>query len=158
MLRIIERNAGHAFAELGMDAVAEDEPPPLDVLLAFQRDGRAWVAVDGHDRPVAYLLAAVVDHAAHVEQVSVRPAWAGHRLGAALIEAAADWGRSHGLAALTLTTFREVAWNRPYYERLGFVVVDDRDLTDGLRQLRAHEAQLGLDRWPRVVMRRPLVN
>ena len=156
-LRTVEREAGRAFAELGMDAVADDEPLPVDALFAFQRDGRAWVAVDEDDRPVAYLLAAVVDRGAHVEQVSVRPDWAGHRLGAALIETAAGWGRRQGLAALTLTTFGEVPWNRPYYERLGFAVVDDRDLTDGLRQLRAHEAQLGLDRWPRVVMSRPFV-
>ena len=71
------------------------------------------------------MLAAVVDHGAHVEQVSVRPAWAGRRLGAALIEAVAGWGRRRGLAALTLTTFSEVPWNRPYYARLGFAVIGD---------------------------------
>jgi GNAT superfamily N-acetyltransferase len=156
-LRTIEREAGQAFRALGMDAIADDEPPSIDALLAFTRAGRAWVAVDGQERPVAYVLAAVVDGNAHVEQVSVRPAWARRRLGAALIETVAGWGQRRGLAAVTLTTFAEVAWNRPYYERLGFTVVGEPELTGGLRRRRAPESELGLDRWPRVVMSRPLV-
>ena len=38
----------------------------------------------------------------------------------ALIEHVAGWARAHGSPALTLTTFTEVPWNAPYYERLGF--------------------------------------
>ena len=47
--------------------------------------GRAWVAE--RDGEVAgYLLAAVVDGCAHVEQVSVDPAHARRRIGAALVD------------------------------------------------------------------------
>ena len=63
---------------------------------------------------------------------------------------------TRGLAAQTLTTFRDVAWNGPYYARLGFTVVPAEALTPGLRELRAAETARGLDRWPRVVMSRPL--
>jgi hypothetical protein len=55
---------------------------------------------------------------------------------------------------MTLMTFRDVPWNRPYYERLGFRVVDEPQLTNGPRELQAHEAALGINRWPRVAMRR----
>ncbi|HEX3960074.1 MAG TPA: GNAT family N-acetyltransferase, partial [Trebonia sp.] len=61
-----------------------------------------------------------------------------------------------GLAALTLTTFASVPWNAPYYRRCGFRVLDDEELTSGLRAIRHDEAELGLDRWPRVCMRRDL--
>jgi hypothetical protein len=37
----------------------------------YAHDGRAWVASDAADHPVAYALADVVDGAGHVEQVSV---------------------------------------------------------------------------------------
>ena len=47
-------------------------------------------------------------------------------------------------------------WNGPYYERCGFRVLADDELTPGLREIRAHEIALGLDRWPRVCMRRDL--
>ncbi len=155
-LPTLEREAGSLFREIGMDAIADGEPHSVTSLAEFQRDGRAWVAVNAQDEPVAYLLVEVVDGDAHVDQVSVNPTWARQRLGSALIETAADWAHAEGLPALTLTTFDHVPWNRPYYERLGFTVLDDQDLTHGLRQVRSRELEQGLDRWPRVVMRRPM--
>ena len=61
------------------------------------------------------------------------------------------------LDALTLTTFRDVPWNAPYYRRCGFRVLDEQEWTPGLRAIREREAGHGLDRWPRVCMRRDLV-
>ncbi len=55
---------------------------------------------------------------------------------------------------MTLTTYRDVPWNAPYYARLGFEVVADEDLGPGLRAVRELEVERGLDRWPRVVMTR----
>jgi GNAT superfamily N-acetyltransferase len=155
-LRELERAAGSIFRQLGMDAVADDEPPSTATLAVLQAAGRAWVSTDGADEPVAYMLVEVIDASAHIEQVSVHPRAARQGLGRALIETAAAWARQHGLEALTLTTYRDVPWNRPYYQRLGFHVVDDPQITPGLRRLRAQEADAGLDRWPRVVMRRSL--
>jgi ribosomal protein S18 acetylase RimI-like enzyme len=153
-LQDIERAAGAAFRALGMVAIADDEPPALDVLEHYRRAGRAWVACDDGDRPVGYLVCEPVDGALHIEQVSVHPDHAHRRLGRTLLAYAAERAREEGLTALTLTTFTEVPWNAPYYERLGFRVLDEAELTPGLRKIRAHEAELGLDRWPRVCMRR----
>ncbi|MBG0565150.1 GNAT family N-acetyltransferase [Actinoplanes aureus] len=152
-MREIEVAAGRMFAEIGMTQIARDEPLPAAELLDYQRDGRAWVAVDRADRPVAYLIAKWVDDVVHVEQVSVDPACAGRGLGKSLIEHVAGWAREHGSAALTLTTFADVAWNAPYYERLGFRRLAGDELTPGLRRIRAEEAAHGLDRWPRLAMR-----
>ncbi|WP_235530142.1 GNAT family N-acetyltransferase [Nocardioides sp. Root151] len=157
LLRAIERAAGEAFRAVGMAAVADDEPLSVDVLRGYVDGARAWVATDEMDRPVAYLIVDVVDGAGHVEQVSVHPDHAGRRLGSALIEEAASWAWRNGFTALTLTTFAEVAWNAPYYRRLGFRVLAPDQLGDELRRVRVHEAELGLDRWPRVAMSRPVV-
>lgn len=142
-----------------MDVIAQDEPPSLDVLARYQRDGRAWVATDEAGAPdvaVAYLLVELVDDAAHVEQVCVHPAYAGRRLGSALLDAAATWAKEHRATHLTLTTFAEVPWNAPYYARLGFHVLGEDQMGEGLRRIREHEAAHGLDRWPRVTMCRPV--
>lgn len=155
-LRELERAAGAPFRTVGMDAVADDEPPSLEVLAGFQQDGRAWVIDDDAGRPVAYLLVDVVDDGAHVEQMSVDPRHARRGLGRQLLAAAEAWARAQGLQALTLTTFAEVPWNAPYYRRLGFHVVAEHETSAALREIRAHEAARGLDVWPRVVMRRPL--
>ena len=114
LLLEIEREAGRAFADVGMPEIAAHDPGTVEALAG------AWVAVDEHDRPVAYLISDVVDGCAHIEQVSVAPSHARRGLGAALIDhLAAVTGRP-----LTLTTFRDVPWNAPYYERLGFRVFE----------------------------------
>lgn len=156
VLREIERAAGQSFREIGMIEVADDEPPTLETLREFQRAGRAWVCADTEERPVAYLIAGVIDGNVHVEQVSVRPEWRGLRIGWALIEHAAGWARAQGITTMTLTTFTEVPWNGPYYERRGFVRIPEVDVTVGLGAIRLAEKEHGLDRWPRVCMRRDL--
>ncbi|MFI7383794.1 GNAT family N-acetyltransferase [Streptomyces sp. NPDC049813] len=155
-LQDIEVAAGAAFRPLGMDAVADDEPPALAELEAFRRAGHCWVAAAGDGTVLAYLIGLPVDGAFHVEQVTVDPAAARRGIGRALLAHAADRARAAGLAAPTLTTFADVPWNAPYYERLGFQRLTDRALTPGLRAVRAAEAAHGLDRWPRVCMRREL--
>ncbi|MER6664045.1 GNAT family N-acetyltransferase [Amycolatopsis japonica] len=152
-LQDIERAAGEPFRALGMAAIADDDPPSIADLTAFQCDGRAWVW-DAGDGPVAYLLAEVVDGHGHIEQVSVHPDHARRGLGRRLIENAAEWASREGFAGLTLTTYAEVPWNAPYYARLGFATLDEESLTEGLRAVRAHEIARGLDAWPRVTMRR----
>ncbi|MEU5399883.1 GNAT family N-acetyltransferase [Streptomyces sp. NPDC005963] len=155
-LQDIERAAGEPFRALGMVEIADDDPPTLEALEGHRRAGRAWVAVANEGPPLGYLLDEVVDGAAHIEQVSVHPSAARRGLGRLLIDALADRAAAEGLTALTLTTFAEVPWNAPYYARLGFRTLGDAELTEGLRRIRRHEAELGLDRWPRVCMRRSL--
>ncbi|WP_224387416.1 GNAT family N-acetyltransferase [Pseudonocardia sp. ICBG1293] len=174
-LREIERAAGEPFRAIGLDVIADEEPPPAAVLAAYVVAGRAWVAERsaggtslGTERsaggtspgtgrsaaPVGYLLADLVDGCAHVEQVSVLPSQRGRRIGEGLVEHLAGWARDRGLPALTLTTYRDVPWNGPHWVRLGF-----RELIapgPGLRAIREHEAARGLDVWPRLAMRREL--
>ncbi|MEU1786195.1 GNAT family N-acetyltransferase [Streptomyces sparsogenes] len=155
VLQDIERAAGLCFRDIGMDEIADDEPLSLEELAGYQRDGRAWVAVNGEDRAVAYLITDPVDGNMHIEQVSVHPDSARRGLGRALIEHAAGRAAAEGAGALTLTTFVDVAWNAPYYAaRCGFRTLGEDELTPGLREIRRHEAAHGLDRWPRVCMRR----
>jgi len=154
VLRDIERAAGEPFRALDMATIADDEPPTIGELTEFQRAGRAWVWVDGADHPAAYVLTDVIDGYAHIEQVSVHPGHSRRGVGSALMDHVAQWGAARDLAGLTLTTFANVPWNAPYYERLGFRVLADDELSPGLREIRANEAGRGLDAWPRVAMRR----
>ncbi|MEO3745770.1 GNAT family N-acetyltransferase [Plantactinospora sp. B5E13] len=156
LLREIELAAGEAFREYGMPEVADHEPPTVEALSGFRQAGRIWTAADPDDHPVAYLLTDEVDGNVHVEQVSVHPGYARRGIGRSLIEYVAGRSVADGVPALTLTTFLEVPWNAPYYRRCGFRVLDNSELTPGLRAIRAHEAALGLDEWPRVCMCRDL--
>jgi GNAT superfamily N-acetyltransferase len=156
ILQDIERAAGLLFFDIGMPEIAEDEPLPLAVLARYHHAGRAWVATDLTDVPVGYLIADIVDGNLHIEQVSVHPRSARRRVGRRLLDHLADHATATGIPTLTLTTFADVPWNAPYYTRCGFTTLDDNDLTPGLRTIRQREAAHGLDRWPRVCMRREL--
>ncbi|ALG85382.1 GNAT family N-acetyltransferase [Gordonia phthalatica] len=153
-LQDIEVAAGRAFADLGMDLVAGDEPASLGTLLTYVEGGRAWVAVES-DQPCGYLIADLVDGCGHIEQVSVHPDFRGRRIGHDLIARGEAWARTLGLPALTLRTYRDVPWNGPYYERLGFRYLTVE--TAGLAAIRRREADAGLDAWPRACMRREIV-
>lgn len=139
-----------------MGAIADDPPPSLAELSEYLDSDHIWVATDEDDNPVAYALMEVVDGAAHIEQVSVHPGHARRGLGAHLIDEIGTWASRQRMTALTLTTFAEVPWNAPYYERLGFRTLDDSDVTPGLARIRRDEAEHGLDAWPRVTMRRAI--
>ncbi|BEL07261.1 GNAT family N-acetyltransferase [Actinoplanes sichuanensis] len=157
-LQEIERAAGVLFREIGMPEIADDEPFPIEVLSGYVTAGRAWVAVgpDVDAGPVGYLIADLLDGNVHVEQVSVHPRFSRRGVGRLLIDRAAEHAVRVGAPALTLTTFADVVWNAPYYRRCGFEVMDDAVVMPELRAVREHEAAAGLDRWPRVCMRRRL--
>lgn len=155
-LRAIERVAGERFYEVGMPDIAAAEPMVIQTLVAYAHAGHSWVAVDDEDRSVGYVVIDIIDGCAHVEQVSVDPEYQGRGLGRALLGEVEDWAAERGMTALTLTTFSQVPWNRPLYEHLGFVALDEADLSLGLRAVRDAETDHGLDPATRVCMRRPV--
>jgi GNAT superfamily N-acetyltransferase len=153
-MRQAEIASGQRFREVGLDAIADDEPPPAAVFEAYAVAGRAWVAVAPSSGVVGFVIVDMVDSAAHIEQVSVVPAHQGRGVGRALIDQVRRWACENGLPALTLTTFNDVPWNRPLYEHLGFRVLGAEEIGPGLRAVMATEAAHGLDPASRVAMRK----
>ncbi|MDH6238379.1 GNAT family N-acetyltransferase [Cryobacterium sp. CG_9.6] len=150
----IERAAGQTFRTVGMESVAEDEPISAAVFESFLNEGEAWVTVSDDRFVIAYLLVEPLDGAMHVEQVTVHPSVARRGIGARLLDVANERATERKLDALTLTTFRDVPWNAPYYTRLGFGVIASERWGRGLHQKMSVEATNGLGKWPRVVMQR----
>jgi GNAT superfamily N-acetyltransferase len=151
----IEAAAGRAFADHGMPEIAADDTGTPSGLEEYRAAGRAWVAAD-RDGPIAYLLAAEVDGCLHVEQVSVDPAHSGREIGATLIDHLAEVARAAGRPALTLTTFRDIPWNAPYYARIGFAELPEAEWGPQIRALVEHERTAIPGHHPRVAMIRRL--
>ena len=156
-LRAVERAAGEAFRGVGMDEIADDEPMPAEQLAAYAADGRSWVAV-GPAGVAGYVVVDVVDGNAHVEQISVHPEHQGQGVGRALLEQVQAWAGERALAAVTLTTFRDVPWNAPLYRHLGFVDLEPPEVGPELAALVAVEAAHGLDPVTRTCMRLELLH
>jgi GNAT superfamily N-acetyltransferase len=152
----IEDAAETIFPALSVDFDPLPGGTCVEELVPYAESGRAFVAADEADTAVAYVLVDVLDGAAHIEQVSVHPDHARQGIGRRLIERTAEWARAHGYRSLILTTYVDVPWNAPYYERLGFRPLAAAEETAGLRAIRARERAIGLDVWPRISMARRL--
>ncbi|PCC70478.1 Predicted N-acetyltransferase YhbS [Nannocystis exedens] len=153
-IRGIERASARRFVGV-IDELVDDEPSPAAVLAARMAGGGLWVA-ECEGAPVAFVMFRPVEDGLYIEQIDVLPAFERRRIGAALLDAAAERARAAGLARLTLSTFRDVLWNAPYYRRLGFVDIADEALTAGLAQIRQEHVARGLDESRRTFMARPL--
>ena len=149
-LRDLERASAQRFVGV-MDALAADEPTPAEVLATRIAADGVIVALDGDDL-VAFVMFRTVEDRAYVEQIDVAPLYEGQRIGAALLDVVAGRARTAGLRGLSLSTFRDVPWNAPYYRWLGFVEVADEALTRGMRTIRAEHLARGLDETARVFM------
>ncbi|KAJ9644761.1 hypothetical protein H2199_003725 [Coniosporium tulheliwenetii] len=161
LIPLIEYQAGQVFRTVGMDAIADDPPPTIDSLVHYASAGRIWVAVSHIDpgTPIAYLTADLLarDGLAHVAQVTVSPEHARKGIGASLLRHLELWARDMRLRGVSLTTFSDVPWNRPMYERLGYETLEDEELQqEGLGGLRGLVEEEGrnevLKRWPRCTM------
>lgn len=155
-LQAIEVDAGRRFRDLGMDEIADDDPPATELLEAHIGNSSAWVVVDERGTAIGYALASMVDDEGHLDQVSVAEHAGRRGVGTALVDQVCTWTRAQGAGAVTLTTFRDVSFNGPYYRSLGFVDITEAQCGPDLLAIRHNEQDLGLDIAPRVAMRRQL--
>lgn len=140
--------AGHAPESILNETTASD------VLQKAQMEGHLWVALL-NDVAVGFARVEVIERdAAHLEEIDVAPAHGRRGLGTQLVLQVCQWAAGNGYASVTLTTFRDVGWNMPFYARLGFEVVSAAQLSPALLAVVEDETRRGLDPTRRVVMRR----
>jgi GNAT superfamily N-acetyltransferase len=150
----IERDAGRSFLTIpDLAWIAGDQVMSVEAHNAAIANGALWVAEDAAGAIVGFLSAELFTDALHVWEMAVRAAAQRNGIGARLIAASIDHARRLGSPALTLTTFRDVAWNAPFYERRGFRVLADTELSDRLREVLQLEVDAGLPAARRCAMR-----
>jgi GNAT superfamily N-acetyltransferase len=156
LLVSVERSAGERYRTIPAYACWSD----ADLLpAAFHADriaaGTVWVAEEA-GAPVGFATAERLGDVLHIWELDVRLDRQGQGLGRRLVEAVADAARRQGLAAVTLTTFREVPWNAPFYTMLGFVLLEGEAVGATLAAIIDDEVEHGADRGTRCAMRLPL--
>jgi GNAT superfamily N-acetyltransferase len=127
---------------------------PLTFFQDASSAGRLWVARTVEPAaPVGFAAAILLDGSAHLHEMDVLPGHGRRGVGRTLVLHVAQWARASGFVSLTLTTFRHLPWNAPFYASVGFAALDDRDLGPQLRAAMVKEAEHGLDPSKRVAMR-----
>lgn len=119
----VERSAAEAFRATEHGWVADDGVTESEAYLPLILAGSLWVA-EIEERIIGFVSAQATPDALHIAELAValphQRKGAGHQLMRAAIQAA----RACGLPAVTLTTFRNVAFNAPFYRMLGFEMLD----------------------------------
>jgi len=103
---------------------------------------------------VGFLTAENTGTALHIWQMAVRYERQGQGLGRRLLDVAVGRARALNLLALTLTTFRDVPWDAPFYRRCGFSVLEPSQLDARLRAILRAKIAHGLPGDRRCAMRR----
>jgi GNAT superfamily N-acetyltransferase len=151
----VERDAGRSFLAIpDLAWIASDTVTSADDHLSRIAKGTVWVAEDDAAGVVGFLNAEITGPELHIWETAVRGEFQQRGIGARLLAAAFDHARAAGLAALSLTTFRDVAWNAPFYARHGFAIVKGDGVDERLASLLRQEAAWGMPR--RCAMRRPV--
>lgn len=145
LLPSIERSAAQAFLSVPSLAwLAAGEVLSEFEHQLFVQAQASWVAVDEHERVMGFLCARLEGDALHIHEVSVAQQAQGQGLGRGLIAQAIGAARGMGCAEVTLTTFAQVPWNAPFYQRLGFAVISQEQLGERLLGILEEERRLGL--------------
>jgi len=150
----IERDAAQRFALFGLDEIVSGVTIPFELLEQRQIYGQVWVALDRGDKPIGFAVASVVDDHGHLDEIDVLVRHGRKGVGTRLVKAVCRWAYKKRLRGVTLSTLRTIPWNAPFYARLGFEVVPEDELTEGLLRLRQLEILAGLPVSQRVIMRR----
>lgn len=127
MLVAIDDDAAELFVAAGLDV----ELPPTHEFT--QRERARWreclhastvtIAMDAAREPVGFVAVRMRAGEAFLQQISVRRSDMRRGVGSLLLEAAMQRARNLPTDALWLSTYSHLAWNRPFYERHGFLAV-----------------------------------
>ncbi|MDS1271682.1 GNAT family N-acetyltransferase [Lipingzhangella sp. LS1_29] len=148
----IARSAMTLFAEVGLHLPPDD--PEAELVEA------RWVLVaelpGARPDPVGFVQLVELDAHAHLQEISVHPRYGRRGVGSALVDAACGAARGRGYRWITLTTFAEVAFNGPWYARLGFQELDRGRWGPQLTAQWDAEMAAGIGVAPRIAMLRDL--
>jgi GNAT superfamily N-acetyltransferase len=123
--------------------------------LASARRGHAFLAVNAEGDALGFAALDEVDGHPYLDQLAVRLAAMRRGIGRSLLGRAVDWARRRGGDALWLTTWGHLPYNRPSYEREGFVVIPEAQCGPGIRHHLAEQRRWLPAPEHRIAMRRP---
>ncbi|WP_227317485.1 GNAT family N-acetyltransferase [Cedecea davisae] len=89
----------------------------------------------------------------YLAEISTHPDFQRTGVGRTLLEAVFDSARRLSAKEVTLTTYQDVPWNAPWYQRHGFERIETLELSAELAECLRHQQDEGLMVLPRCAMR-----
>lgn len=117
----VDKAASALFAPTGLiKASALNEHVPADILEAAIVLGDVFVARTRHQWPCGFALVSERGRGLYLDQVSVHPDHGQRGIGRALVARVLREAEARKLPHVTLSTFRDLPWNGPFYRSMAF--------------------------------------
>ncbi|MAK62172.1 MAG: GNAT family N-acetyltransferase [Ponticaulis sp.] len=154
-IQSVDLAAGTLFDATGLinEGPTGQSPIPTRALKAGCMSGLLSLAAI-EETIVGFVLCRKVSPDLYLEQISVQPEFGRRGIGACLTQHTIQQADNLRLRGVVLSTFRDVAWNGPFYRRLGFSELPRQAMKPWmleLETLQAHSMDVSL----RCFMRRP---
>lgn len=150
-LQAIEIRAGEIFRGIGMPDIA-DAPPTEDTVFQKAINEELLFVVTVNNVPAGFAL--MINHGdnSHLHQISIDHCFLGQGIGSALLLHIINVCHTIGYKYITLSTFIDVPWNLPFYQKHGFSRLPNDNLPPQLVAIRQHESDSGLIMSERTLM------
>ena len=136
----VDRAASTLFEPTGLlDAEALDDHVPEEVFAGEMPKHNVFGIRDAYGRPVGFALVRERSGGLYLDQISVDPAHGRQGLGRALMLRVINEAESRRLPHVSLSTFRDLPWNGPFYASMGFKELARDKLEPYMREI--EEAQ-----------------
>jgi ribosomal protein S18 acetylase RimI-like enzyme len=156
LLPDIERSAASLFGAVpALQHLADGDVLSGEDHTGFLANDCLWVVGNG-GTIVGFLAAEVLDGNLHIRELSVHSKAQGRGYGRSLLDLGISAARRRGHSAVTLTTFREVPWNAPFYSRYGFRILEGAQVSPALAAILSEELAHGMPPGSRCAMILPL--
>lgn len=144
LMPAVERSASVLFSDdpdlAELDLTEGRSPEQFQRLI---HKGHCLVSHVGEDL-AGFLVTEPFGRELHIWEMDVDPRFQKRGIGAGLVRASQIDARVSSFKALTLTTFRDIPWNAPFYARMGFQEVTALDAHPRLAGELANEVDDGL--------------
>ena len=148
--------ASALFAPTGLlSPEALDDHVEKQALLASIDADQLDVAELPDDGVVGFSQFTRIGNDIYLQQISVDPAFGRRGIGRRLMARLDERAEETGAAQITLSTFRDLAWNGPFYASLGFTEVSRRAYAPYMTAIETSQAPF-MDISKRVFMRKPV--
>ena len=141
LLGPVENSASQVFRTVNLDHIANGPTLPNPQLSAMSNSNHLWVAVNTLDQPVGFVGGEEVDGSFYIVEISVAQHFQGKGAGKALMAAMEQQIRKESFKDITLTTYKHLPWNGPWYAKRGYSDVQVDELGEGHMKIWEHEGE-----------------
>ncbi len=152
LLPKIEQKASSLFANTKHYSAVGADVTTLEDLKEAQQTGHLFVAINEKDILIGFALIEKMKHGVHLHEIDVLPDYGRNGVGTALVKKVGEWAMDNMCSTITLTTYKDILWNAPFYRSLGFYDLSINEMPDQLYKIFISENENGLLIEERVAM------